>query len=368
MKETDIVAGRIVLVGGGHTHVHLVETFGKAPLVGWRVLLVSPEPKTAYSGMLPGVIAGHYRREALEIDLVRLCTAYGIDFRLARAVGIDRAGKRLLLEDGSQVTYDLLSLDVGSVPAADGIAGAVEHGLPVKPIADLLDRLAAPVPAARDEPKRITVVGGGAAGVEIVLALRHRHAGTSLALVSAGPLLEGHPPGVRRQFRHILARRAVDVEESQAVAAIGYTEIELADGRRLESDLTLLATGAVAPAWLAQTGLRLANGFVAVRPTLQTISDPDIFAAGDCATIVGSERPKAGVFAVRAGPPLAVNLRAHAQGKPLRPWSPQKTYLALMATGGRHAVASRGAFFVSGRWVWLLKDWIDRSWLRRYTR
>lgn len=362
------MAGRIVLVGGGHTHVHLVEAFGKAPpLVGWRVLLVSPEPKTAYSGMAPGVIAGHYRREALEIDLERLCAAYGVGFRLARAVGIDRTGKRLHLEDGGEICYDLLSLDVGSVSATNGIAGAVEHGLPVKPIGDLLDRLTAQICEARDESERITVVGGGPAGVEIVLALRHRLAGASLALVSAGPLLEAHPPGVRRQVRHILARRAVDVEESQAVAAIGHAGIELADGRRLESDLTLLATGAAAPAWLAQTGLRLANGFVAVRPTLQTMSDPDIFAAGDCATIVGSERPKAGVFAVRAGPPLAANLRAHAQGKPLRPWSPQETYLTLMATGGRHAVASRGAFFVSGRWVWFLKDWIDRSWLRRYT-
>lgn len=363
------MAGRIVLVGGGHTHVHLVEAFGKAPLVGWRVLLVSPEPKTAYSGMIPGVIAGHYPREALEIDLERLCAAYGIDFRLARAVGIDRTGKRLHLEDGGEICYDLLSLDVGSASATNGIAGAVEHGLPVKPVGDLLDRLETYISSkGRDGPERITVVGGGPAGVEIVLALRQRLASASLALASAGPLLEAHPPGVRRHIQHILARRAVDVEESHAVAAIGQTEIELADGRRLESDLTLLATGAAAPAWLTQTGLRLANGFIAVQPTLQTMSDPDIFAAGDCATIVGSERPKAGVFAVRAGPPLAANLRAHAQGRPLRPWSPQETYLTLMATGGRHAVASRGAFFVAGRWVWLLKDWIDRSWLRRYTR
>ncbi len=362
------MAGRIVLVGGGHTHVHLVEAFGKTRLEGWRVLLVSPEPKAVYSGMAPGVIAGHYRREDLEIDLERLCAAYGIDFRLARAVGIDRSGKRLHLEDGAEISYDLLSLDVGSGSTTNCMAGAGEHGLPVKPIGDLLDRLAAHISGSRDEPGRITVVGGGPAGVEIVLALRHRLAGASLALVSAGPLLEAHPPRVRLYVRDILARREIEVEERQAVAAIGPGEIELADGRRLKSDLTLLATGAAPPAWLVQTGLRLTNGFIAVQPTLQTMSDPDIFAAGDCATIVGSERPKAGVFAVRAGPPLAANLRAHAQGKPLRPWSPQETYLTLMATGGRHAVASRGAFFVAGRWVWLLKDWIDRSWLRRYTR
>ncbi|MBL0934683.1 MAG: FAD-dependent oxidoreductase [Rhizobiaceae bacterium] len=358
---------RIVLVGGGHTHLQLVEAFGKRPLAGWTIVLVSPERIVAYSGMAPGVVAGHYRPDDLEIDLERLCAAHDTEFRRARVVGIDRNARRAGLEDGSSIRYDLLSLDVGSVPATAGVAGAAENALPLKPIGHFLGGL----DAILGTPKpRIVVVGGGPAGVEVALALRHRlrHAGhgAALSLVAAGPILEDLPAGVRRYFRSLLAQRHVQLIENAPVSAIAADAVHLEDGREIASDLTLLATGAAPPAWLARTGLQLSNGFVAVHPTLQTLTDPDIFAAGDCAEIVGIPRPKAGVFAVRAGPPLAANLRARAERRPLQPWSPQKKYLAVLATGPKHAVAVRGRFFVTGRWVWFWKDRIDRNWVRRF--
>lgn len=357
----------IVLVGGGHTHLQIVEAFGRRPLDGWHVLLVSPERTTAYSGMAPGVIAGHYRPDELEIDLEKLCAGHAIPFRRGRAIGIDRRARQVELEDGSVVPYDLLSLDVGSVPAAVGIRGACEHALPVKPIGTFLGRLE-PILQARADHARVTIVGGGPAGVEIALALHHRlGARAALSLIAAGAILENHPPRLGDHFRKLLERRRVALIENAAVESVRSDAVCLTDGRSLASDLTLLATGAAPPAWLARTGLQLANSFIAVRPTLQSLSDPDIFAAGDCAEIAGFPRPKAGVFAVHAGRPLARNLRDRAEGRPLRAWSPQKNYLALLATGPKHAVAVRGRFFVAGRWVWLLKNWIDRSWVRRFT-
>lgn len=358
---------RIVLVGGGHTHLQIVEAFGKRPLGGWDVLLVSPERIAAYSGMAPGGVAGHYRSDELEIDLERLCAAHGIEFRRARVAGVDRNARRAGLEDGSSIPYDLLSLDIGSVPATAGIAGAAGNGLPVKPIGNFLGRLHAILGAPKP---RIAIVGGGPAGVEIALALHHRlreaGQGAALSLVAAGPILEDLPPGVRRYFRRLLAQRHIALLENAPVSAVASDAVHLEDGREIASDLTLLATGTAPPAWLARTGLQLSNGFVAVHPTLQTLTDPDIFAAGDCAEIVGIARPKAGVFAVRAGAPLAANLRARAEGRPLQAWSPQKKYLALLATGPRHAVAVRGRFFVTGRWVWFWKNRIDRNWVRRF--
>jgi len=355
-----------VLVGGGHTHLQVVEAFGKRPLAGWSVILVSAERVAFYSGMAPGVVAGHYRPGELEVDLERLCAAHGIGFRCRRAVGIDRSTRRVELEDGSFVSYDLLSLDVGSVPSLATIDGATEYGLPVKPIGDFLERLDGAL-RVRPVRTRIVVVGGGPAGVEIALALRQQlSALADLSLVAAGTILEDHPAGLRRYFRRLFDRRHIDLVENAPVDAVRPASVFLEDGREIASDLTLLATGATAPAWLAESALELIDGFVEVHPTLQTSSDPDIFAAGDCATVFGATTPKAGVFAVRAGPALAANLRAKAQGRPLVPWSPQTRYLAILATGPKHAVAVRGGLFVAGRWVWFWKDWIDRNWVRRF--
>lgn len=365
-----MVTRRIVLVGGGHTHVQIVEAFGRAPLRGWRVILVSPDRISTYSGMVPGVVAGHYEPDELEIDLERLCAAHDVEFRPGRAIAIDRDARRLGLADGTTVPYHLLSLDVGSTTAAEGIAGACDHATPVKPVGGFLCRLEPIFQAAPGRTIRIAVIGGGPAGMEIALALRHRlHAAGQLAdmaLLAAGSILEDQPPRLRRHFRRLLARRGVATFENAPVAAVESRVLRLEDGRSLPSDFTVLATGTAPPAWLARTGLELCNGFVAVHPTLQTISDPDIFAAGDCAEITGYPRPKAGVFAVRAAPPLAANLRARATGRPLRQWSPQRAHLAILATGPRHAVAVRGGFFVAGRWVWLWKDRIDRNWVRRF--
>jgi len=151
------------------------------------------------------------------------------------------------------------------------------------------------------------------------------------------------------------------------VRALRAGLIDLADGPSLPADAVLVTTHAAAPAWFRDTGLVLdPQGFLAAGPTLQSLGDADVFAAGDCAALVETPRPKAGVFAVRAGPPLAANLRRRARGNPPRPWTPQQRHLALISTGERRAVASRGWFKAEGAWVWTLKDWIDRRWMRMY--
>jgi selenide,water dikinase len=72
------------------------------------------------------------------------------------------------------------------------------------------------------------------------------------------------------------------------------------------------------------------------------------------------------VFAVRQGPPLAANLRHAALGQPLVNYVPQQRALALITTGGRHAIASRGPFVAAGAWVWRWKDRIDRRFMAKY--
>lgn len=370
----------IVLVGGGHAHVHVLAAFGKRPLPGVRLTLIARGLTTPYSGMLPGVVAGLYKPEQAHIDLTRLCAATGTRLVHAEAIGLDRVGKRVLLNDGPVVPYDIVSLDVGIAPKLNEIAGAAEHAMAVKPIGlflEKLDRLIAQV-RRPDGPRRIVVIGGGAGGVELLLSLRTRLmnemraadpdvTSLSFALVTDGEILATHNLSVRAAFRRVFAAHGIALHEHCGARAVTAQAVELKNGQKLAADVVLATTDAAAPAWFAGTGLALdASGFIAVGPTLQAVNDPDVFAAGDCSTLIETPREKAGVYAVRAGPPLADNLRRRAQGDVLKPWRPQRRHLALISTGERYAVASRGFFKMEGAWVWRLKDWIDRRWMRQY--
>lgn len=375
MTPTAPVHTDIVLLGGGHAHVHVLTAFAMRPEPGVRLTLITRDLATPYSGMLPGIIAGLYTAEQAHIDLVRLSAATGARLIHGEVIGIDRINKRVTLQGRPPIAYDLCSIDVGITPALDPIDGAAEHGIAVKPIGSFLaklDRLIAQC-RSKDGPRRIAVVGGGAGGVELLLSLQSRlfaetgHTDFSFTLATADRLLAQHNERVCAAFRSILAERKVTLHEHKAVRAVTADAIVLSDGARIAADATLVTTDAAPPSWFAATGLaRDESGFLAVGPTLQVANDPDVFAAGDCATLTETPRPKAGVFAVRAGPWLAENLRRRARREPLKPWRPQSLHLALISTGARYAVASRGAFKAEGAYLWTLKDWIDRRWMRMY--
>jgi selenide, water dikinase len=370
----------IVLIGGGHAHVHVLKAFGMRPEPGVRLTLIAREVETPYSGMLPGLIAGHYRFQQCHIDLEPL--ARFADARLIRAsaTGLDRALRCVLIEGRPPLAYDLLSIDVGATPALDTIPGAAEHALPVKPIGRFLARFEALRERclANRQARRILVIGGGAGGVELLLAARHRLRAELKALgqdperlrfilATADDLMPTHNPKVRAAFARHLAARGAEVHIRCPIARIENGKAITADGAVLEADEILLVTEAAAPGWFAGTGLALdPKGFLALSPTLQVTNDARVLGAGDCATMLHAPREKAGVFAVRQGPPLAGNLRRLAQGRRPRPFTPQRLFLGLISTGDRYAVASRGAWKAEGRTLWRLKDWIDRRWMRKY--
>lgn len=375
----------VVLVGGGHSHVGVLRRFGVAPLPGVRLTLICTDVQTPYSGMLPGYVAGHYRYHEVHIDLARLANFAGARIYRSEAVGIDRVARQVVCRDRPPVPYDLLSINIGSTPRVALASGDPARVLPVKPIRnfnarwlELLDR----VRAMRDDgrPIDIAVVGGGAGGVELLLAMQWRlgnelqalgrdPAVLRFCLLSSGDaILPTHAPAVRRKFMAILAARGVAVHLAAEVVAVGEGWLQTGDGQRRAADEIVWVTQAGGAAWLAESGLDLdADGFIRVNDHLQTIADPRIFAAGDTAGMVNFPLEKAGVFAVRQGRPLAENLRRAVLGQPLLRYRPQRRWLALIGTGGRHAVASRGGFCVAGGWVWRWKDWIDRRFMRRFS-
>jgi selenide,water dikinase len=375
MQQPSTINQDLVLVGGGHAHVHVLKSFGMRPMPGVRVTLVSRDVETPYSGMLPGYVAGHYSFEECHIDLGRLARFAGARLIRDEAVGLDRtAGRAVLTPAHPPIRYDILSIDIGSTPRSGDVPGAPEHTIAVKPIDRFAERWEALLVRARNIPRlRLAVIGGGAGGVELAVSAHHRLAelkgdAVEVTLVTREALLPSHNARVRRLFEKILEERRIEVSTDTAITRVEPGVLICADNRPIEFDEALWVTEAGAAAWLGETGLPLTKeGFIAVDNRLRSTGDPQIFAAGDVATMIAHPREKAGVYAVRQGPPLAANLRRALAGRRLRRAVPQKRALALIGTGDKQAVASRGPFAAYGPRLWQLKEWIDRRWMGRYT-
>jgi selenide,water dikinase len=357
----------LLLAGGGHAQVEVLRRLARRPLPGWRVTLLTREARAPYSGMLPGVAAGLYRPEQALIDLAPLAHKAGAEMIVEEVTGLDPSSRLLHLAGGAPIAYDLLSINTGARPDLSRVPGAAAHAVPLKPIDALLPRLAALVEATRPG-QVVAVVGAGAAGVEMALALARRlHPARVVLVAGASGLLPGFVPKLRERMRAALAAARVDLREGDDVAEVVAEGLIFRRAPPLAADAVLWATGAAAPAWLAESGLkRDAAGFLRVEETLQAEGDPRIFAAGDVASFPTRPLPKAGVHAVRQGPVLARNLRAAALGRALRPHHPQSDALVLLSLGDGSAVGTRNGLVFGGRWVWRWKDWIDRRFMRRY--
>jgi len=373
MQQRAAIARDLVLVGGGHAHVHVLKSFGMRPVPGVRVTLIARDVETPYSGMLPGYVAGHYTFEECHIDLGRLARFAGARLIRDEAIGLGRAAGSVLTRAHPPIRSDLLSIDIGSAPRSDDVPGAAEHTIAVKPIAHFATRWEALLARAPDMPRlRLAVVGAGAGGVELALSAHHRLArlrggAVEVTLVTREALLPSHNRRVRAHFEQIFAERGITVLTGSEIVRVEPGALICADDRRILFDAALWVTEAGAASWLAETGLPLTGGgFIAIDESLRSTGDPRIFATGDVATMIAHPREKAGVYAVRQGPPLAKNLRRALAGRRLRRAVPQRRGLALIGTGDGHAVASRGPFGAYGASLWRLKDWIDRRWMRRY--
>ncbi|MBL0352797.1 MAG: selenide, water dikinase SelD [Dechloromonas sp.] len=372
----------IVLIGGGHSHVGVLHMFAMNPLPGARLTVICTDTDTPYSGMLPGYIAGHYSFDDVHIDLRRLSEFAGARYYRDEVVGIDRTARKVLCRNRPSVPYDTLSINIGSTPQLARVAGAAEYAVPVKPIRRFNERWLALRERVIQHPgaTTIAVVGAGAGGVELTLAMQYRLRNELQALgrdpdelhfhlFSADPqILTTHNARVRQAFEQVLAERGVVVHRSAEVTQVAERQLQTRNGEMLEADEIVWVTQAGGAAWLRDTGLALDDkGFIRVLNTLQTETDPLIFAAGDCAAMIDHPLEKAGVFAVRMGKPLTENLRRMLLRQSLIHYRPQQRWLALISTGDQHAIASRGGFYAQGDLIWRWKDWIDRRFMRKFT-
>jgi pyridine nucleotide-disulfide oxidoreductase family protein len=364
-------ARRLVLVGAGHAHAQVLQGLASAPVPGVELVVVSPQALAPYSGMVPGWLAGRYRFDQIVIDFRALCRAAGARWVEDELHTLDATAQRLELGGGEVLDYALLSLNVGSTLRPPPLPGmrvlALRPLSALRPAWEALQRewLAADTTA----PLHVVAVGGGAAGFESVLAvvaqlrrLRPDRA-VSGALYSRGRELL---PGLAGMARRAAERALADAGIALKLGTAGDAQTLAGAG------LVLWATGAQAHEWQLDAtrrgGLAASEqGFIRVDAQLRSLSHPTVFAVGDGAHwSEDAPLPKAGVYAVRQGPVLLANLRAALAGAPLSSYTPQRRFLALLATGDGRAIAARGALGASGRWAWRWKDHIDRGFVRRF--
>lgn len=357
----------LVLIGGGHAHALVLRMWGMNPLAGTRVTVINPDPVAPYTGMLPGLIAGHYRRDELMIDLVRLARFAGARVILDRATGIDREARLIHLAGRPPLPYDLAAIDIGITSDLSRLPGAVDHAVAAKPLGRYAEAWESFVAAPPERP-RVVILGAGLGGVELALASAHRLRGLGVAVT----LLDQSAvflPALSAKARHTLETQlvalGVALRLGVRVEHIGRDTVRLQGGEEIGSDFTLTATGAQPHSWLDNTGLRQEGGFLVTDGNLRT-SDARIFASGDCAGIEGDPRPKAGVFAVRAAKVLYQNLRATLTGKPMQAFRPQGDYLKLVSLGEQVAVAEKWGLVGQGPRWWRLKDRIDRRFMDKF--
>ena len=383
----------IVLVGGGHAHVYTIKMIGMLLPAHARVTLISKDVDTPYSGMIPGHVAGVYSREECHIDLHRLCSYSNVSMIHAEVCKIDTKRRLVFTTDGRPpLAYDALSLDIGISPKPVEGVNMKRPELcltPVKPIDSfalrwdvIRKRAQAWAPSQTSAAFRVAVVGGGAGGVELCLAMYDR----LLEDMGSGPekldfkilqrgdrLLTGHNKGVRRLVGAALSTRGIAVFCNEEVNGVEFDEasgekvFKTISGSRYSYDEAVWCTHACGQSWVANTGLAVTeDGCVKVSDTLQSTNTPNVFACGDICEVQGHWRPKAGVFAVRAGPPLTRNIVNYVLKQPLESWHPQDQFLGILRTGKTSAVASRGPLAIEGEYLWTLKDHIDRKFMDMY--
>lgn len=357
----------LVLIGGGHTHALVLRKWAMKPLPGARLTLINPGPTAPYSGMLPGFVAGHYSRDQLDIDLVRLAQAAKARLILGSVTGIDPDNSTVQVDTHPPVGFDVLSVDVGITSDMPTLPGFSDHAVPAKPLG--------PFAAKWDSfrtgtgPATVAIIGGGVAGAELAMAMAHalkqRKRPATIHLIDNAIALSALPTKSATQLRAAIKTLNIVLHENAQITHLGKHTITLDDGSTINARFITGAAGARPYPWLANTELTTHDGFLTVNDHLQT-SDPRIFAVGDCAHMTHAPRPKAGVYAVRQAPVLVRNLAASLSGDPLKTYVPQKDYLKLISLGKKSALGDRFGLTFSGPWVWDWKDRIDRKFMDQF--
>ncbi|WOG26721.1 FAD-dependent oxidoreductase [Endozoicomonas sp. 8E] len=366
---TNTIQPTVVLAGGGHAHALFLKRLQKKQTPPAHFILVSASRYTPYSGMLPGVISGQYTAEQSHIDLELLAHESKCTFLKATVSGVDTKANELIFLNGDRLQYDILSINTGSTQAR--VIDA-KDSITIKPIRPFLSWLVQPLPEhiKQNESFILAIMGAGAAGVEVAMALhqrfKHLHS-LEIHIVTAQGILKGYPPKVQKMAKEEIERKPIKIHTHFRVTGVKDKTLISDQNDHLPYDSLILATSAAPARWPSESSLATSpDGFIQVNLMLQSVSHDNVFACGDVAEFTHSRQAKSGVYAVRQAPTLFQNICNMLEKKTLKPYRPQSQFLSLLSCADGRAIASKGCFSTRGRLIWLWKDWIDQRFMAQF--
>ncbi|TAL17873.1 pyridine nucleotide-disulfide oxidoreductase [bacterium] len=361
----------LVLAGGGHAHVYILARALELQKAGVRVILVSPEEYQYYSGMGPGLLSGIYQPAQTRFDLRSLSERGCADFIKGAVKAVNPEEKSLTLEDGSGLSYDIVSFNVGGRVEIGKISGAREFARPVKPISNLFKARNEILALARKK-LNFAVVGGGPAGVEVAgnlwrLSKEGGNEGSITVIEGGERILGAFPQKASEYARSSLEKRGIRIVTGGRVKEIGKSGVSLETGEVVPADFTFLATGVSVPPIFKNSGLSAGSSEgLEIDDFLRHPKYHEIFGGGDCVTNPGHPLPKVGVYAVRQAPVLYRNLFAALTGGELTRFRPQKKYLLILNLGDGTGLFVRGNLVARGEWALWLKNRLDTSFMAKH--
>lgn len=362
----------VVLVGGGHAHLYLIKKYAKQACPKIKLTLISSYDKQYYSGMASSFLEGVYNEEDFSFDLINICKNAGVEFIEGLATKIDYENKKVICSNSLEMPFDILSLDIGSEVAYQNVAGVKDFAITVKPLINLLS-IKKMLDRKSEDDYSVVIVGGGAVGVELSLALRN-YSNTlgkniDIAIVEAGDsVLKTYSFKVINKTAEILKKNIIQVYSGETILKVEDKIVLTKNGSKIKYSILIWAVGISANSIFLNSNIPTDNnGYMLVNNFLQSQKYPFIFGAGDCIEFENFNYvKKVGVYAIKEAPVLWENILNYAQNKKLREYRPQKTFLSIISTGKKTAVLFNKGFVLSGKLAWLVKDIIDRSFISKF--
>jgi NADH dehydrogenase FAD-containing subunit len=360
-----------MLVGGGHAHRTVMSKLHHFTGRGHQVTLISPYPYHYYSGMGPGLLSGIYKPQEVHFHVQKMVEDRGGTFVRGTVVRVDPKRRVLFINSGEEVRYDVVSFNVGSHVLADSAPVSDPNVYTAKPVQNLFKARQAILESGNMGELRLLVVGGGPSALEIsgnLWKLVHDNGiAANVTLLAGRELLSRFPQKLRRLATRSLRERGIEVTEGERVGRIVSGNAFLEDGREYPFDFLFLAWGIRPPALFEESGLPVGkDGGLLVNHYLQSVASPEIFGGGDCISLQGRNLDKVGVYAVRQNPILYHNLLAALDGGKMERFDPDEVYLLLFNLGDGTAIFRRKGWIWCSRFNFLLKDYIDRRFMRKF--
>jgi len=363
---------KLVLVGGGHAHMMTLQNLDRFTEKGHEVTVIGPSRYHYYSGMGPGMLGRDYRPEDIRFDTEKTVESRGGTFLLGKALDIDPESKHVILESGERVPYDVLSLNAGSHVDTGMVKEGNENLFTVKPIEKLYEAGLIIEKLSFEGPVRVAVVGGGPSAAEISgnaasLGRKFCKNQVDVTVFAGKNFMKKFPAGVTKRVEKVLAKKGVTIDRSGYVDSIENNRVVLDSGDSTEADVIFLATGVRPSDMMERAGIPTGpDRAMVVNRFLQSETYPEIFGGGD--TIHFSEHPvdKVGVYAVRQNPVLLHNLEAALDGGDFQIFTPQESYLLIFNLGGKAGVFRKGKITFNGKPAFLIKDYIDRKFIKNF--